>query len=156
MVRGDLTPKDTFRTVVHLALFNNKGEMLIQQRQKDKKGWANMWDVSVGGSVISGETSIEGIQRETLEELGLDIDFSKTRPAITYAFETGFDDYYIIRKNINADEIKLQLEEVQNIKFATKEEIFDLIDKGEFIPYNKEFISILFYLRNHKSLINTD
>ena len=39
MSRGDEFAKDAHTCVVHVCVFNTKGEMLIQQRQKDKKGW---------------------------------------------------------------------------------------------------------------------
>lgn len=153
MIRGDKNPKDRYRTVVHLAIFNSQGKMLIQQRQKDKTGWPNMWDVSVGGSPISGDTSIEAIQRETEEELGLEIDFSGIRPAITFTFPEGFDDFYIINRDIALDEVKMQEEEVQSVAYATKEEIFTMIDEGKFISYSKDFISLLFYLGNGGRII---
>lgn len=35
MVRGGAQPENTYRLVVHICLFNFKGEMLIQQRDKD-------------------------------------------------------------------------------------------------------------------------
>ena len=57
--KNEEVPEGFYRTVVHVSIFNSKGEMLIQQRQEDKKLWPNLWDVSVGGSVIAGETSSE-------------------------------------------------------------------------------------------------
>ena len=149
MVRGDKQPEDTYRIVVHLCLFNSKGEMLIQQRQPFKKGWSNMWDITVGGSAVSGDESWQAIQRETKEELGLDLDFSDQRPAITVSFPDGFDDMYVIQKDLDISELKLQYEEVQGVKWASKEEIFEKLDEGIFIPYHKSLIDLLFYLKDH-------
>lgn len=151
--RGRIPNKDKFITVVHLALFNREGKMLIQKRSKDKKSWANIWDVSVGGTPVAGETSIQGIQRETKEELGLEIDFSEKRPSLTYSFSYGFDDFYTLVMDISLDEIRIQEEEVQEVKFASKEEIFKLIDNKEFINYNKDFISLIFYMKDNDSII---
>ncbi|MCY4188105.1 MAG: FAD:protein FMN transferase [Bryobacterales bacterium] len=53
MVRGEKPPKGYWHIVVHVCIFNAKGELLIQQRQPFKEGWPNMWDVTVGGSAIS-------------------------------------------------------------------------------------------------------
>ena len=55
--RGTAIPDGLFRLVVHVAIFNSKGQLLIQRRQKDKSRWADLWDVSVGGHVISGRHS---------------------------------------------------------------------------------------------------
>ena len=70
-VRGEKLPKGRYRLVVHICLFNEKDEMLIQQRQTTQKHFPNMWDLTVGGQVSAGETSWQGIQRELSEELGI-------------------------------------------------------------------------------------
>lgn len=150
MVRGDKQPEGTYRIVVHLCLFNSKGEMLIQQRQPFKKGWSNMWDITVGGSAVSGDESWQAIQRETKEELGLHLDFSDKRPSITVSFPGGFDDMYVVNQDIDTNELNLQYEEVQGVKWANKEEIFEKLDEGIFIPYHKSLIDLLFYLKDHE------
>ena len=66
MVRGSEHPEGYYRLVVHVCIFNSRGQMLIQQRQPFKDGWPNMWDVSVGGSVVAGESSREAAERERL------------------------------------------------------------------------------------------
>ena len=55
-VRGT-KPKNGYYLVAQVIVFNTKGQMLIQQRQANKVGWPNRWDVSAGGSVQAGETS---------------------------------------------------------------------------------------------------
>ena len=71
MIRGEKQPKNTYRIIVHICIFNSKGKMLIQQRQPFKKGFSNMWDITVGGSAIAGDDSRMAAQRELLEELGV-------------------------------------------------------------------------------------
>ena len=78
--RGSKLGKDDFHLVVHICIFNLKNEMLIQQRQPWKNGWPNMWDLTVGGSALAGETSTAAAERETLEEIGYKIDLSNERP----------------------------------------------------------------------------
>lgn len=56
MVRGESFAKGNYHLVVHVCVFNSKGEMLIQQRQPFKEGWPNMWDITVGGSATKGDT----------------------------------------------------------------------------------------------------
>ncbi len=147
MYRGEKTPKDEYRIVVHACIFNSKGEMLIQQRQSDKESFPDMWDLSVGGSVLSGETSNEGIEREILEEIGVKIDLSKTRPHFTINFDEGFNDIYLITQVIDDSEIKIQAEEVQNVKWASLEEIIKMLDEGIFIPYFKCVLPVIFETR---------
>ena len=149
MVRGSEHPEGFYRIVVHVCIFNSKGQMLIQQRQPFKEGWPNMWDVSVGGSAVAGETSREAAEREVLEELGLNISLEGVRPAITISFKEGFDDNYVVVKDVNDEEIKLQEEEVQGYKWADEAEILRMIEDGIFIPYHRGKIELLFFLRNH-------
>ena len=156
MIRGTKTPANCYRLVVHVCIFNPKGEMLIQQRQSFKDGWPNMWDVSVGGSVIAGETSQDGARRELLEELGLDVDFSGLAPALTTTFTGGFDDVYILTMDLDPAGLKLQYEEVQAAKWTSEDEVLDMIANREFIPYNRPFIECLFFRRNHSGNIAKD
>lgn len=156
MVRGTATPEGSYRLVVHICIFNSRGEMLIQQRQPFKKTWSNMWDITLGGAVTAGETSQQGAHRELLEELGLDEDFSYTAPTISTSFQNGFDDVYILHRDIALSALKLQPEEVQAAKWADKEEILALIDSGNFIPYSKAFIEYLFFRSAHHGNFNTD
>ena len=86
ILRGSPVPEGMYRVVVHICIFNSKGEMLIQQRQSTKKHFPDMWDISVGGQVSSGETSELAAQREIYEELGLDIDMSDMRPLASMSF----------------------------------------------------------------------
>lgn len=113
------------------------------------------WDVTVGGSALCGETSRQAMRRELREELGLDIDLSDIRPRLTVNFEDGFDDYYIIARDISLSQLHLQPEEVMDARWATLEEVCAMIDSGEFIPFMKSFIAFLFEMRNGVDNLNT-
>lgn len=148
MVRGADFNKGDYHMVVHICIFNLKSEMLIQQRQPFKEGWPNMWDITVGGSAIKGDTSQMAAERELMEELGIKISLQNIRPYLTINFDNGFDDIYLIQKDIDIADLTLQYEEVQRVKWASKEEIFSMIDSGEFIPYYQSLIQLLFDIKN--------
>ena len=152
ITRGDDIPKNLYHLVVHVCIFNAKNQMLIQQRQTFKKGWPNMWDITVGGSAMIGENSRQAAMREVAEELGLKIDLEKTPPVITKYFSEGFDDIYILEKEIDISDLKLQYEEVQAMKWAGIEEILDMIGLKKFIPYDESLIQFLFHLHQANSL----
>ena len=157
MVRGTEVPNGYYRLVVHACIFNSEGKMLIQQRQPFKSHWSDMWDLSVGGAAISGDTSQTAIEREIFEELGLKLSFDDVHPSLTIHLDGVFDDIYTIEKDLDISELKLQPEEVQAVKWATKEEIHKLLDNGIFIPYHKNLIDLLFFMRNHNgTLTNRD
>lgn len=147
--RGKTLPENGYHMVVHICIFNTQGEMLIQQRQPFKEGWPNLWDITVGGSAIAGETSSMAAERELYEEIGYRYDFSKTRPSLTVNFKNGFDDYYLIEKDIDIDSLKLQYEEVQRVKWASKDEILKMIKSEIFIPYYESMIQLLFDMHKH-------
>ncbi len=147
--RGGAFASDEYHLVVHVCIFNSKDEMLIQQRQPFKEGWSNMWDLTVGGSAIQGENSQMAAERELFEEIGLKLDLHNIMPYITINTEWCFDDIYLIQKDIDIDSLKLQYEEVQQVKWANSYEIFKMIDNGIFIPYYKSLIQLLFDKRGN-------
>lgn len=151
MERGSIFANGEYHLVVHICIFNSKGEMLIQQRQPFKEGWPNMWDITVGGSATSGDSSQSAAERELLEEIGYKIDLSNRRPHFTINFEVGFDDYYLVDADIEIANLKLQYEEVQQVKWASKDEIILMIDNEEFIPYHKSLIEMCFSMKNKYS-----
>jgi len=148
--RGKPLPEGRYHLVVHVVIFNTRGEMLIQQRQPFKEGWPNMWDVTVGGSAIAGDSSRTAAQRETLEELGLRIDLSREQPKLTIPFDVGFDDVYTLVMDVNLSSLTLQESEVQAVKWADEQEVLQMLADGRFIPYHKAFIELLFALRDSR------
>ena len=133
--RGVEMNSGEYHLAVHICILNSKNQLLIQQRQPFKKGWSNLWDLSVGGSAVAGDTSANAAERELFEELGLKVDLSNTRPFFTINFEDGFDDYYILEMDVELSELTLQEEEVQKVRWADKEEVMEMQKQGIMIPY---------------------
>ena len=106
--RGKPLPENRYHLVIHICIFGSDGKMLIQQRQPFKKGFPDKWDISVGGSAVAGENSRQAASRELYEELGISHDFSHDCPMLTVHFERGFDDVYVIHKDIAVSELRLQ------------------------------------------------
>ena len=153
-MRGEPLPENTYRMVVHVCIFNSKGEMLIQKRADDIVRWPGYWDISVGGGAGAGDDSQSAAERETAEELGLHFDFSCRRPVITVNFSDGFDDFYTIQQDIALEDLHLQEEEVADARWAGREEIEAMIDDGSFIPYQKELLGYLFFAREGRGTWN--
>ena len=145
--RGSLLEQGEYHLVVHVCIFNSKGEMLIQQRQPFKNSWPNMWDITVGGAAVSGDSSQVAAERELFEEIGYRVDFDGIRPQLSVNFDEGFDDYYLVERDLEIDILKLQDEEVKQVKWASEDEIIAMMNKGEFIPYHKQLIGLLFIMR---------
>ena len=72
--------------VVHLHLFNSRGELYLQKRPEWKDIQPGRWDTAVGGHVDYGETVDEALRREVREELGV-TEFTPERVAV-YVFRS--------------------------------------------------------------------
>jgi len=57
--------------VVHVLVFNRKGDLLLQRRSQKKDVAPGKWDTSVGGHVEAGEDLLGSCKREMQEELGI-------------------------------------------------------------------------------------
>ena len=136
---------------VRAIIFNDNNEILIQKRQSTKELFPNLWDLSCGGHVLSGESNRDAISRELSEELGLDLDFSDDAPVITLTTPHHIDDYYFVQGiDIDINNLKLATDEVQSVTWASKEEILQLISERKFINFSKGFIEFLFFLNENE------
>ncbi len=154
--RGEKLGAGEYRLVVHICIFNDKGQMLMQKRQSFKNGWPGMWDVTVGGGALAGENSRQAAHRELLEEIGVLYDFDDAAPALSVTFEEGFDDYYLIQTEIaDCSKLTLQYDEVAEVRWADRDTIKKMIADGDFIPYYGSFIDLLFALQKKPGVLES-
>ena len=145
--RGKPLGDGEYRLIVHAAIFNSRGELLIQRRQPFKKGWSGLWDLTVGGAVSAGETSAQAVVRELEEELGIVWDLQGEPPALTVTFDHGFDDIYLLRGEVDVSTLRLQESEVADAKWADWQEVSAMMADGRFVPYHKALVELLFAMR---------
>lgn len=119
-----------YRVVVHICVFDSRGRLLIQQRSREKAVWPEAWDVSAAGGVDAGETSRQAAEREFREELGVALDLTGVRPSCTVNFDGGFDDFFLVERDLGLEELTLQKEEVARARWAELPEILDMVDRG--------------------------
>ena len=147
-VRGEKLGNDDYHLVVHVCIFGSDGRMLIQQRQSCKRSYPDYWDISCGGCAISGETSQQAAERELFEELGIRLELTHARPHLTVNFDHGFDDFYLVIRDVELSSLRLQPEEVQTVRWADRDEIFAMLGDGSFIPFFRSMIDLLFDVRS--------
>ena len=120
-------------------IINSENKILIQKRAEQKRLEPNIWAMT-GGSVIVGETSLETIVREAKEELGINMNGNNLE--LVTKFKTGhvWIDTYILKKDYEVSQMKLAKEEVSDVKWATWEEINELVNIGKFMKHRWEFV----------------
>lgn len=122
-----------------------QNEYVIQKRSPMKKIFGNKWYCSMGGSVLAREHPRDGLIREAMEELGIDISDATIRLKRIIVEDYTIFYIYLIDKKINIKDLVLQEEEVIDAKIVSKEEICSMKDSGEFgwlDYYDKFFESI--------------
>jgi len=62
---------------VHILIFNERGEIYLQQRSRCKDQHSLLWDSSAAGHVMAGEGYDEAANRELQEELGINVPLKK-------------------------------------------------------------------------------
>lgn len=130
--RGDTLLEDEYHIVVNAWIQNDKGEFLICQRAINKT-YPLKWEC-VGGSVVCGEDSQNGAIREVKEELGIDVKNGKYIGSVNRYYHNCNDilDVWLFKSNVSLDKVKIQIEEVNNVIWATTDKIKELYLNGDF------------------------
>jgi len=121
--RGTLLKKDLYR-VSALWITNLRGDILLAQRQFNKRHDPGMWGPAVAGTVEDGETYQTNIVKEAEEEIGLVgvelVKGPKRRITSEYNY---FCQWYTLVVDKSADKFVIQEEEVVQVRWFTRDEL---------------------------------
>lgn len=136
--REECHEKGLWHRAVYGFVFNNNGDVLLQKRSANKKLWPNLWDVTAGGHVLAGEFGTQALIREIKEEIGIEVVEDEVKYLVGSTsinikgniINKHFNECYIVTKDVDISETKLQEEEVSDIRWFTKEEILNRINNN--------------------------
>jgi isopentenyldiphosphate isomerase len=129
--------------IVHVFMFNKKGELALQLQGRKKKYCPLHWGTTAGGHVQAGESYEQAMHREFVEEVGADVPMTHLG-----------NDLFIGPKGIRKMLAVFRAEyegpfypnprEVEKVEFFSLERIREMIAAGE-----KFHPELLFLLRKH-------
>lgn len=127
MLRG-IPEKGNYMLCVHVYLYTPDKLFLLQKRSKNKLSHPGEWDVTCG-AVLHNEESIQAAQRETLEEIGIDLSDSILQYAGRIKKEKRFIDVYFAQKDFSLSDCKLQKEEVEDVCLVSVSDLLHMQEK---------------------------
>jgi isopentenyldiphosphate isomerase len=134
--------------VVHLYLFNSKGDLYLQKRAMNKDIQPGKWDTSVGGHISPGESANEAIIREAAEELGLKNFFPEFLGK--YIWESSRERELVNSFSTTTNLIPIiNLDEIEEGRYWSMKEIKENLGKDVFTPnFEYEFRNLFLHLKN--------
>ncbi len=132
-----------YHLVVHIWVVSSRGEILIQRRSDTKKLMPGEW-AATGGAAISGEDSYTAANRELFEELGIPSNKQTLKKLARVKRRNSLLDIWFINTYIRSDKLRLQEDEVAEVRWVSRNEFKAMIENGEFHNYGKEYFDLLF------------
>ena len=150
--KSEIHRKGLFHSTVHVWIFTEEGNILIQKRSKKKELNPGVWDVSVSGHIKFNENIKKAAKRETLEETGININTKDLLKIGVYrsinihptAIDKEFFHTYILKIDKNSINLDFKNNEVDDLKFISIEEMESLIKEENnkiFIGKNRKYYS---------------
>ena len=150
--KSEIHRKGLFHSTVHVWIFTEEGNILIQKRSKKKELNPGVWDVSVAGHIKFNENIKKAAKRETLEETGININTKDLLKIGIYrsinihptAIDKEFFHTYILKIDKNSINLGFKNNEVDDLKFISIEEMESLIKEENnkiFIGKNRKYYS---------------
>jgi len=146
---------------VHVWLYNEKDEILLQLRAKDKELYPGKWDISVAGHIGAGEDVVTSAIREAKEELGIDIlnkeliSLGTTQTCMTWKgnIDNQFHYVYLLKTDKRVEDFIFHDKEVEKVVFKHIDELEDDIHNRieDYVPRKESWLDIIQEIRKRIS-----
>ncbi|WP_077610958.1 NUDIX hydrolase [Clostridium sp. Marseille-P2415] len=134
-VRGVPLGAGEYHLIADVWTVNERQEVLLTRRHPDKP-YGLMWECT-GGSVLAGETSVDGACRELAEEVGIRAEKDELLLIHSIRQKERFVDTYITRQKISIKDIILQPDEVVDAKLVTFDGLLEMWEQGIVVPKSR-------------------
>jgi len=143
MARGKrrLMPGE-YHLVVHIWPFDKNGRLLIQRRSTERKLMPGEW-AATGGSAVSGEGSLEAAVRELNEEIGIAAKPEELLFARRLKRKNSFLDVWFVKVDVDINDLKLQEEEVSEVRWIGGNQLKYLVKQGRYHNYGREYFELV-------------
>lgn len=145
--RSEVHRDGDWHKVAFVFVVNDKGEIILQKKSKEKQSNPNKWTASASGHLSAGDTEIEGAMRELQEEIGVKADekelkylgmikeqWSNEKRKISH-----MSIVYLLFKNVKIEQLILQEEEVSEVKYVSYRDFEKMLqEKNEDIVKHDE------------------
>lgn len=135
--KGEPLLPGEYHPAMEAWIVNSSGQVLVQKRSMSCELLPGIWALTTG-RMVSGESTLEGCVRELDEELGLIVRLDDVTFLRRILREDGTHliwDVYLVRADAEISELNLQTEEVSEAKWATFDEITDMVGNGIMFKY---------------------
>jgi RimJ/RimL family protein N-acetyltransferase/8-oxo-dGTP pyrophosphatase MutT (NUDIX family) len=129
--RGEKFGEGQYYVCCEIWVMNSEGKLLTTKRHPDKKA-GNQWEFG-GGGTLAGETTSQSAVRELAEETGIQAAESELKLLGTYANKNYFQDIFLLKRDADLKDIRLQPEETVDVKWSGDADIQKMIESGEFV-----------------------
>ena len=129
--RGEAFAEGEYYVCAEVWVKNPKGQFMITKRHPDKKA-GNLWEFT-GGGTLAGENTLQSAVRELKEETGIDAEESDLCLFATYQRKNYFLDLFLLCRDAALSDIVLQPGETVDARWASAEEIKQMIENEEFV-----------------------
>lgn len=149
-----------YHRTAHVWIINNKKELLIQKRSKDKKNNPNFWDISGAGHIKAGEDVINGAIRELKEELGVyakeeDLKLISIIKSEDEPNNCEFAYVYLLESDNKVEDYVFEDKEVSEVKYVYYEDLERMVKEKEkdLLMHEEEFRDLFDYIRKNYILL---
>jgi len=140
MEKNQAHAKEQWHCAAHIWITDGEN-VLIQLRAKNKIQYPDLWDITAAGHLSAGDTPIKGAIREYQEELGIPWDFGNVQYDCILKEPRGCEIiyFYFFKKKIDISTLKLQKEEVADVKWVPWNEFLGLLYSDKFVPHREHY-----------------